>query len=81
MKQERYKRIQTIFHEAIDLEGEERLAFLDRACAGDAELRREVERFLAHGDGEDDGFDRNIFEKIRAFHSSSRSSKRSSLVI
>jgi serine/threonine-protein kinase len=36
-----------IFAEAVELPATERSAFLDRACAGDAELRRRVERLLA----------------------------------
>ena len=39
-----------IFTEAVRLPPEERAAFLDRACAGDENLRRKVEALLrAHG--------------------------------
>lgn len=54
MDEKRYKRINEIFLDAADLAGESRAAFLDEACAGDAELRREVELLLSHDDPDDD---------------------------
>jgi serine/threonine protein kinase/Flp pilus assembly protein TadD len=49
---ENWDRIQIIFLEALDLRPEQRVSFLDTACAGDAGLRREVESLLTHdGDG------------------------------
>jgi len=44
---ERYRRIDALFAEALEQPAADRDAFLDTACAGDAELRREVERLLA----------------------------------
>jgi serine/threonine protein kinase len=44
---DRWRRITAILDQALDLSPEERRAFLDEACAGDAELRAEVEDFLA----------------------------------
>ncbi|MEM6336945.1 MAG: serine/threonine-protein kinase [Bacteroidota bacterium] len=42
-----WARVQALFREALDLESnDERQAFLDEACAGDDELRREVEALL-----------------------------------
>ncbi len=50
---ENWERIQSLFLEALDLRPDERASFLDTACAGDAEMRREVESLLAHdSDGE-----------------------------
>src|SRR5262249_19751966 len=44
-------RIQSIFDEALAREGPARAAFVAEACAGDDELRREVESLLAaHAD-------------------------------
>jgi eukaryotic-like serine/threonine-protein kinase len=43
-----WDRIQSLFLEALDLPPEERPSFLDRACAGDQEVRREVESLIAH---------------------------------
>jgi eukaryotic-like serine/threonine-protein kinase len=44
---ERYQQIARLYHAALEVEFGERAAFLDRACAGDAELRREVETLIA----------------------------------
>lgn len=41
-----FYRVMSLFQEACGLDGEERSAFLDRACAGDARLRGEVEAML-----------------------------------
>src|SRR5215470_3394854 len=45
---ENWERIQSLFLEALDLSPEERARFLDNACAGDPEIRREVESLIAH---------------------------------
>jgi serine/threonine protein kinase/tetratricopeptide (TPR) repeat protein len=48
-----WERIQSLFLEALDLRPEQRVSFLDTACAGDSEMRQEVESLLAHdSDGE-----------------------------
>ncbi len=47
MSPEQWQRLQEIFLEADQKQGAERVALLDRACAGDVELRRSVERMLA----------------------------------
>jgi len=49
---ERWNAIERLYHEAADRPRDERAAFLDSACAGDAALRREVESLLAHDGGE-----------------------------
>ena len=46
MNSEREQKITNIFHSAVSREGAERRAFLDRACASDPELRREVEALI-----------------------------------
>src|SRR5215210_1943489 len=45
---DRWRRIEPIFQAALDLVPDERAAFLDRACAGDETLRREVESLIAY---------------------------------
>ena len=40
---ERWEQLQRIFDEAVDLAAEKRVAFLDTACSGDAELRAQIE--------------------------------------
>lgn len=37
-----------IVEDALELRGEERRQHIERGCAGDAELRREVESLLSH---------------------------------
>src|SRR5258706_8269377 len=44
---ERWRPIDDLFQSALDRPPEELRTFLDSACAGDAELRREVESLLA----------------------------------
>jgi serine/threonine-protein kinase len=47
VSEDRAARIRDVFIEALDLAGARREAFLERACAGDASLRAEVEALLA----------------------------------
>lgn len=47
MKHERWLHIQELFSDAIDLNEQERAAFLSRACGEDATLRREVESLIS----------------------------------
>ena len=42
----RWQQIEALFYEAIELKPDARLEFLNKACAGDAELRKEVEALL-----------------------------------
>ena len=50
MTRERWQDVRRLLSAALDLKQEERPAYLDRACAGDHSLRREVESLLASGD-------------------------------
>ncbi len=47
MKSERLEQIDQIFQSAIDLAPEQRGDFLNQVCAGDSELRAEVESLLS----------------------------------
>ncbi len=49
---EKWKDIDRIFAAALEREPAERAVFLDEACAGDEELRKEVESLLAHDEPE-----------------------------
>src|SRR5215468_2465549 len=53
MTPERYQQIDQLADAALELGVEERAAFLDQACAGDEELRRQVERLLSAHERED----------------------------
>jgi serine/threonine-protein kinase len=45
---ERWQEIDRLFAAALELEPGERQSFLDRVCAGDEQLRKEVESLIAH---------------------------------
>ena len=47
MTPERWQKVNELFTAVVDLEPEQRVASLDRSCADDQELRREVETLLA----------------------------------
>lgn len=51
MKPEHREKIDRIFQAAVELAAARRSAFLDQACAGDTELRREVAALLAAHEG------------------------------
>ena len=48
MKPERWSKIESIFHKALEADESRRGAVIEESCAGDEELRREVESLLAH---------------------------------
>ncbi len=48
MKPERWGKIESIFHKTLEAEESRRAAVLEESCAGDEDLRREVESLLAH---------------------------------
>ncbi|MDQ3133342.1 MAG: serine/threonine-protein kinase, partial [Acidobacteriota bacterium] len=48
MKAERWQQVERLYHAALESEPESRASFLDEACAGDAELRGEVESLLGY---------------------------------
>ena len=50
---DRWQRIEEVFHHAASLPLPDRDAYLNQACAGDRDLRREVDSLLANDDAED----------------------------
>jgi len=48
MEPERWGKVESIFHKALEAEESRRAAVLEESCAGDEDLRREVESLLAH---------------------------------
>ncbi|HKG13610.1 MAG TPA: protein kinase [Pyrinomonadaceae bacterium] len=48
MSPERWQKVDRVFKSALELPTEERAAFVERACAGDAELRAEVSSLIEH---------------------------------
>src|SRR5262245_4248043 len=51
MNRERWNQIDQLLDAVLELPLEKRGAFLDEACAGDEELRRELDGLLASDDG------------------------------
>ena len=48
MEPERWRKIEELYHAAIEVEEDEREGFLDLACAGDDHLRCEIASLLAN---------------------------------
>src|ERR1700693_4302179 len=44
----RWRRIESLFHEALEKTPEDRASFLDQACSNDQALRGEIESLLEH---------------------------------
>ena len=62
---ERWKTIESLFHEALDLPAEARPAFLEERCGTDLELRRELEGLLQSADEPLDFLKEPVFEAAR----------------
>ena len=65
-KPERWGVIERLYHAALERDADSRAAFLDEACAGDEELRREVAGLLAYDDPEDTLINELWLPSIRA---------------
>ncbi len=48
MDPDRWSKVESIFHKALEADDNRRAAVLEESCAGDEALRREVESLLAH---------------------------------
>jgi serine/threonine protein kinase len=66
MTPERWQRVKEMFDSASELEAQERVAFLDRECVGDNELRAELESLLESDDGEDSFMESPAIEDVAA---------------
>ncbi len=62
MSVSRWRRMSDVFESARTLSAERQATYLDEACAGDRELRREVEELLRVGAAAGDGIDPTPFE-------------------
>jgi len=58
MTPERWRRVEELYHAALERPQEQRAAFLDEACGDDQELRHEVESLLRYEQAEDSLLDR-----------------------
>src|SRR6185436_18524154 len=63
MNSEREQRITGIFHAAIEREPSARVHFLDGACAGDDQLRQEVEELIKAHEGAGSFIDTPAYER------------------
>ena len=61
MDSERHQKLTQLFLQACDLDDGEREAFIDRACAGDPELREELMALLERDEGKEDSGLTEIF--------------------
>lgn len=61
----RWLRVQELFLEAVELSAMERGGFLDDRCAGDRDLRDEVERMLRYDSAAADGIAGSIDRAAR----------------
>ena len=64
MSTERLRQIESLYNETLTQPDGERKAFLDRACAGDGDLRHEVESLLAYEDEAETYMDRPAFHQV-----------------
>ena len=54
MEPERWRKIEQLYHSALEREVNGRAAFIEQACGEDESLRAEVESLLAQSEGTDD---------------------------
>jgi serine/threonine protein kinase/TolB-like protein/Tfp pilus assembly protein PilF len=59
---DRWRRLEALFYEALELKPEARADFLDRRCGGDTELRREVETLLDSAEKPMDFLEKPVIE-------------------
>jgi hypothetical protein len=64
MSQERWQTVEGLFHAALARPQEQRQEWLDGACNGDAELRRQVERLLSNEERAGSFLERPAIEDI-----------------
>ena len=55
MDPQRWRQVEELYHRALEFEAKARAAFLETACEGDHELRRQVESLIAQGDSDSPG--------------------------
>ena len=62
MTSEQWRQVEDLFHEALDRTPDDRVAFLDRVCADDWALRRQVEALLESFDDAGDFIEKPIVD-------------------
>jgi len=64
MDSERWRRIEELYHSALDRAVNQRSAFLAEACKDDDELRRQLELLLSQSDSSDTALGRPVWEVV-----------------
>src|SRR4029077_5686745 len=77
MESDRWRKIERIFHLALEAEPERRAAILDGSCADDKSLRLEVESLLARHEKADTFIETPAFATAKPTSSSEKSSSKS----
>lgn len=72
MSPDRWQQIEAVFQGAFDLSADERTAYLSEKCAGDAELRGEVEKLLANLDSAENFIESPVWTDSRFLNSSAK---------
>jgi tRNA A-37 threonylcarbamoyl transferase component Bud32 len=62
MKPDRWRKVDELFAAALEREPQDRPAFLEKACRGDRELRREIENMLRFDEQAEDFIKTDVFE-------------------
>ncbi len=66
MTPERWKKLDALFHVALEYHGEAQAAHLAKVCGGDGQLRAEVERLIAAHERESNFIDSPILAEAAA---------------
>jgi eukaryotic-like serine/threonine-protein kinase len=80
MSDDRWERIEEVFHHAADLASSQRADFLETACAGDRDLRRQVESLLANDDSKDNLIQAAVSQAVEELPEESPPPRRDDLV-
>jgi uncharacterized protein DUF4384 len=73
---ERWREIKPLLESALELKADDRPAFLDRSCASDEALRREVESFISAHEQAGDFMDKPAFEEAARMLVEERSARK-----
>jgi hypothetical protein len=66
IKTDRFRRVDGLLASALEREGDERRRFLDESCAGDAQLRQEVETMLQMAQASEEFLETPVFNAAAA---------------
>lgn len=67
MDRERWRRIEQVYHSALERRPDERSTYLDHACEGDEDLRAEINTLLFQSSATEDLVGSRIWEAVGDF--------------